>query len=149
MSKQKYQKLPLESLLLLKQKYDDAYYNTSNQIVDDDTYDLLTEVIKSKDPAISLGIGCKLREGENKVQLPFHLGSMEKIKKDDKEKLNMWVKTRPTRNNEYIISDKLNGVSCLISFSPNQPPKMYTRGDGKEGSDISYFYNKIKTNNSI
>lgn len=144
MSKQKFQKLPLESLLSLKQKYDDAYYNTSNQIVDDQTYDLLCEVIKSKDPSISFGIGCKLREGENKIRLPFHLGSMEKVKKDEERKLNIWLMSIKQNKDEFIISDKLNGVSCLISYSPNQHPKMYTRGDGEEGSDISYFFNKIK-----
>ena len=40
---------------------------------------------------------------------------------------------------EVVITDKLDGVSCLIHQKPNKIPKLYTRGNGEYGRDISYL----------
>jgi len=62
------------------------------------------------------------------------MGSMDKIKPDT-EALNLWKKKY---NGPYVLSCKLDGVSGLYS-TENDVPKLYTRGDGKIGQDISNF----------
>ena len=50
-------------------------------------------------------IGCKIHS-KNKVKLPFHMGSMDKIKPDG-ESISKWMKTN---DNSYVVSDKLDGT---------------------------------------
>ena len=42
-------------------------------------------------------------------------------------------------HDEYIIEDKLDGVSCLL-VRANNKIKLFTRGNGQEGTDISHIY---------
>jgi len=131
----------LHLLHKLKLEFDNRYYNTGEETIDDLKFDILIEVLKERDPSFFLSIGCKLREGDNKVPLPFALKGMDKIKKGEDDKLENW-KTKH-KANSYVLSDKLNGVSCLIVFTKAKV-SLYTRGDGVEGADISYLYGKIK-----
>jgi DNA ligase (NAD+) len=124
-------------LLKIKKNLDHRYYNTGQETISDLKYDLLVEFL-----GVNNSIGCKIRDSDNTVLLPFHLGSMDKIKKDEIQKLENWKKNNNHKN--YVISDKLNGVSCLLVYSLNEDkPKIYTRGDGTEGADISYLSDKI------
>lgn len=134
-------KLPIDMMKKLKKQFDNRYYNTGEDTIDDLRYDIFIEVMIEKDPLITLNIGTKLRESDNKVLLPFRLGSMEKIKKGEMHKLEDWMREYP---GDYILSDKLNGVSCLVIYN-NESIKLYTRGDGVEGSDISYFSSYISS----
>jgi NAD-dependent DNA ligase len=61
---------------------------------------------------------------------------MDKLKPEDKIEIANWI----TKNNakEYIVEDKLDGISCLITIK-NGNIKLYTRGDGIVGADISYL----------
>jgi NAD-dependent DNA ligase len=134
-------KLPIDMMKKLKKQFDNRYYNTGEDTIDDLRYDIFIEVMIEKDPLITLNIGTKLRDSDNKVSLPFHLGSMEKIKKGETHKLEDWTLEH---HGDYILSDKLNGVSCLVIYN-NGGIKLYTRGDGLEGSDISYFSSYISS----
>ena len=60
------------------------------------------------------------------------MGSMDKIKPDG-ESIPKWLKTY---DNSYVISDKLDGTSALLVYK-NKIKKLYTRGDGRQGTDIS------------
>lgn len=131
----------LELLKKLKLEFDNRYYNTGEETVEDLKYDILIEVLTERDPSFSLKIGCKLRDGDNKTILPFKLKGMDKIKKGEDDKLEAWKNDH--KSNSYFVSDKLNGVSCLIVFSKDKV-NLYTRGDGVEGADISYLFGKIK-----
>ena len=44
---------------------------------------------------------------------------------------------------KYVISDKLDGISALLTFDQNKTVKMYTRGDGVHGQDISHIIQYI------
>ena len=44
---------------------------------------------------------------------------------------------------EYIIENKLDGISCLL-FYDNEKVKLYTRGDGIIGADITHLLEYIK-----
>ena len=140
-----FQKLSTEKLQRLKQECDEKYYNTGEPTISDEQYDNLVEELKKRLPTSkSIGIGCKVRDEDNKTRLPFHLGSMDKIKRDEPEKLNSWLKKNIC--DSFVVSNKLNGVSCLLVYdgTQNNNVKMFTRGDGDEGSNISYFQNDIQ-----
>ena len=76
---------------------------------------------------------------KNKVVLPYYMGSQNKIK-DSEEEITKYQAKYPGL---YTISDKLDGVSCLIVYTPGQI-KMYTRGNGTEGQDISHLMGYVK-----
>ena len=71
---------------------------------------------------------------KNKAVLPYQMGSMDKIKPDTNI-LATWTKKF---QGPYVISCKLDGVSGLYT-TEGDIPKLYTRGDGKIGQDISYL----------
>ena len=47
----------------------------------------------------------------------------------------------------YVISYKLDGISALL-YKNNNNIYLYTRGDGKEGQDISHLLKYLKLNTS-
>ena len=124
----------------IKLVLDNRYYNTAQETVSDFAYDLLVDELKRRGVELNT-IGCVLKNGTNAVKLPFTLNSMDKIKHEEGKKLAKWVETRGV---EFVVSDKLNGVSCLVCFDANGKVKMYSRGDGITGSDVSYFSDKIR-----
>lgn len=129
-------KASLEDLKKLKLQADDLYYNTGETSLEDNEYDLLKEEIEKRDPTYRPGVGAKLREGENRVELPYWLGSADKITPEDVDKLDRWLTDNKAPS--YIISEKLDGVSCLLVVKDGKV-SMYTRGDGSVGADISYL----------
>ena len=69
------------------------YYNDGNPLLTDHQYDLLIDKLKKLDPKNKLlsQIGTKVHS-KNKVKLPYHMGSMDKIKPDG-ESIPKWLKT--------------------------------------------------------
>ena len=112
-------------------KLDDAYYNSGIPLVSDNEYDNLRNIyIERFGPLKKVGAIVKSKQ---KVELPYWLGSMDKIKADDQKEFGRWINKFP---GPYILTSKLDGVSALLIFK-NKQLKMYSRGDGKEGFDIS------------
>ena len=119
-------------------KANDAYTN-SKPIITDTQYDLFREYIENKYPnneAIQR-IGAPVTQ-KNKVKLPYNMPSMDKIKAD-KGSLSGWTQKF---GGPYIISCKLDGVSGM--YSTIGEPKLYTRGDGTIGQDISHLIDLLK-----
>jgi DNA ligase (NAD+) len=112
----------------------DAYHN-EKPIISDDLYDQLVDFLQSIDPdhPYLSQIGAPVKG--KKVKLPYWMGSMDKIKDDEsyRKKLERWsnIYTGP-----YLLSDKLDGISALYVAGTN---KLYTRGDGTYGQDISHL----------
>jgi len=123
----------------------DKYYN-DQPIISDEIFDFLIDTIKEIDPenAILKKIGSKVIS-KNKVKLPYNMGSMDKLKQTDEKQLLKWI---TKYKKPYIYSDKLDGVSALLLYQDNDF-KLYTRGDGEEGSDISYLIKYIPTFKNI
>ena len=128
-----------ETLVKIKLELDNRYFNTGEPVIDDVKYDILVGLLEEK--GVELKVGCKLREGDNKTSLPFYLGGMDKIKKGEDTKIAKWLSDNHT--SEYVVSDKINGVSCLLVYDKVGNIKLYTRGDCTEGSDVSYLADKI------
>jgi NAD-dependent DNA ligase len=111
-------------------------YRNKTPIISDNQFDILEDFIRNKFPdnkVIKL-IGAPIPVGKNKATLPYEMWSMDKIKPDTKALAN-W-KTKFT--GPYLLSCKLDGVSGLYTTEGKQP-KLYTRGDGKVGQDISHL----------
>lgn len=116
---------------------DHNYYNEGKETgFEDYQYDMLKETLQRRDPNYIVPVGAKIREGENRVKLPFWLGSMDKFKPEDATEIKRWISKH--KSQQYIVEDKLDGVSCLVVVK-NGKIKLYTRGDGIIGADISYL----------
>lgn len=114
----------------------DKYYNSSNPVITDDHYDILFDFLRKKEPKslVLKNIGAPVKS-KNKVKLDYWLGSMNKIKYPSNH-LESWTKKyKPVHG--YNLSDKLDGVSALITYKHNGQIRMYTRGSSKEGTDIT------------
>ena len=124
----------------IKSYADDIYYNTGEDSgLTDEQYDMLKDTLMLRDSNYTPEIGAIVRETENRVTVPYHMGSMDKIRpdrKEDKIKLRRWLKKYPS---SYLIQDKLDGVSCLIVVK-NGEYKLYKRpGKDGYGADITYL----------
>jgi NAD-dependent DNA ligase len=117
----------------------DAYHNSSKQLIDDYTYDLLIDRLKEINPnnPILKKVGSVVW-GED-VKLPYWMGSMDKIKFGDIKSFNRFVVKYP---GPYVLSDKLDGVSCLVYVTKNEI-SLYTRGDGEYGKNITHLLNYL------
>ena len=126
-----------KEIISFLQQCDTAFFNTGSTLVSDDMYDLLKDYLKKLDPKNPYfkRVGA---DEETKVKLPFWMGSLDKIK-DNEKAIDSWKKKY---DGSSIISDKLDGISCLF-YKNNDDIKIYTRGNGTEGQDISHLRNYI------
>ena len=127
-----------EDKIIKMLKYlDNEYYNCEDKLVllDDLEYDILRDYAINKygNNSYFNNIGSPIKYNE-KVSLPIFMGSMNKIKAETND-LSNWLKKY---KGQYIISAKLDGVSGLY-VKENNLEKLYTRGDGFFGKDISYL----------
>ena len=111
-----------------------AYYNKES-VLSDNQYDIVKEFIEKKYPnnKVVREIGAPVEK--NKVTLPYLMGSMDKIKPDT-QALTRWS---AKYTGPYVLSCKLDGISALYTTEGSSGPKLYTRGDGKIGQDISHL----------
>ena len=129
--------IPEQRYVTLIQKANDAYYN-NNPLMTDNEFDIMKEYFEKKFPnnPVLQNIGAPITK--NKVTLPYHMPSMDKIKPDT-DALNKWMK-KYTGN--YVLSCKLDGVSGMYT-TENNTEKLYTRGDGTVGQDISHLFSVL------
>ena len=118
-------------------KANDVYRNmgpNEQPLMSDNQYDILEDYIKKKYPKNQIveNIGAPVEK--NKVQLPYEMASMDKIKPDTNA-LPTW---KAKYSGPYVLSCKLDGVSGLYT-TENDTQGLYTRGDGKVGQDVSHF----------
>ena len=123
-----------ENQLTKMLNYANVHYRNLQPIMTDNQYDILEDYISDKYPANEIvhQIGAPVER--NKVTLPYPMGSMDKIKPDTSALANWMAKYR----GPYVLSCKLDGVSGLYT-TEGSTPKLYTRGDGKVGQDVSHL----------
>ena len=148
----------LESLL---EKASDAYYNNGNVYkltssdvasvpsiirqqfklkegskITDAIFDEMVDFLKRANPkaAFLRKVGAPVRLGKKqKVKLPIPMPSLDKRKPDT---VDTWLQSR---KGPYCVSLKLDGSSIELVYKKNQPVKVYSRGDGETGGDISFL----------
>ena len=111
----------------------DYYYN-KQPIMSDNEYDILKEYIEKTFPdndTIKL-IGSEVKK--NKVLLPYPMPSLDKIKPDTNS-LSEWKEKFKER---YVLSCKCDGVSGMLTNEDGEL-KLFTRGDGKVGQNITHM----------
>lgn len=123
----------IDKLVKVLQTLSEYYYNTDNPLIPDSIFDILYDALLRRDPTNTFlkKVGAKVK---NAVKLPYYMPSLDKIKPTDKTNtLESWIKIHP---GEYLLSDKLDGISGLF-IKNGKKLKLFTRGDGIEGQDIS------------
>ena len=117
----------------------DAYHNFKTPLMTDNEYDIIKEYVATKypDDAVISKVGAP--SSKNKVKLPYEMWSMDKIKPDTGE-LPKWIQKYA---GPYLLSCKMDGVSGLYT-TEGPKPKLYSRGDGTFGQDISHLLSVLK-----
>lgn len=139
-NKKKIKNLSDEEIDEIKENADDIYYNTGFHGIDDEKYDIIRKEYDMRFPKKGEKIG-KINKENNQIKLPYWMGSMNKIYPKDEKKFDKWLFENKSQN--YVISEKLDGVSCLLNIEKGKI-RLYTRGDGNIGTDISVLKNFIK-----
>lgn len=127
-------KLQENELNLLLKEANHAYHNKT-PIMTDNEFDILKEYVVERFPMSVEATKVGAPSVKNKVELPYEMPSMDKIKPDTNA-LTLW---KERFKGDYVVSCKLDGVSGLYCLKPNNVRKLYTRGDGKIGQDISHL----------
>ena len=125
----------ISELVNTLKKLSEHYYNTGTSLVSDEIYDILRDVLIERDPTNSFlkQVGAPILK--NKIELPYFMPSLDKIKPTT-DALEKWTKKY---KGPYVLSDKLDGVSALLYKDKQNKIKLYTRGDGLEGQDITHL----------
>lgn len=111
-----------------------AYHNGLTLLMTDAEYDAALDKLAAADPTNPFleQVGAPLATGDE-VLLPIPLPSLSKIKAAD-DTLTKWLARNPAKH--YHVSNKLDGCSALWIPATR---KLYTRGDGVRGRDISHL----------
>jgi DNA ligase (NAD+) len=128
-------------------KANESYFNETEPFMSDHYYDIAIEILEEREPNNKLlsQIGQNIGNVQQKVELPFHMGSMNKLK--TQEKVQAWFKKY--NEQEYIISDKLDGNSALLVIDNNNTINIYSRGNGTIGQNINHLLPLIKLPSKI
>jgi DNA ligase (NAD+) len=122
-------KAPIPSLEKVITLASQKYYSDEEPIISDQVYDILLEVLQNRDPNNKIINNIGYKSNNDKIKLPYFMGSMNKIK--TKDGVKTWL-TKFDSSSKFVISDKLDGISALYNNN-----KLYTRGNGEYGRDIS------------
>ena len=122
-------------------KYIDGIYYEGVSELNDEKYDAMKDILKQRDPnnAYFKQIGTNILAID---KLPYKMGSLDKVKMNDFDE-------KDYNEDRYIISDKLDGISCQLYRNLDGEYVMYTRGDGIYGRKINYFLNRMLKFNRI
>ena len=122
----------IEQLVNVLQKASDAYYNGGEEILSDEAYDALRDELETRDPSNPFlkQIGAPVEKGA--VRLPHKMPSLTKIKPGGA----VAQFASSCRSQEWVMSDKLDGISVLWVAHKKQ---LFLRGDGLMGVNISQY----------
>jgi NAD-dependent DNA ligase len=117
--------------ILKKASYE---YYKGTPIMSDEIFDIVKDYLQKKNPKhpVLKEIGAPTY-GE-KVDLPYWMGSLDKIREKESS-LDKWKAKYPGK---CVVSEKLDGNSALLVVKDGRY-KLYSRGDGNKGQDISHL----------
>ena len=142
----------------LIQNYNKFYYDKDNPIVNDKDYDLLKreiinlekqyEFLKSKNsPSKSVGFKPSKNFKKIKHKVPMLSLGNAFIREDlinfEKKILN-FLSLEKSNDIEYSAEPKIDGISASLIYDKGKFIKGLSRGDGKEGEDITENLKTIK-----
>ncbi len=129
-------KIDIKRLVTILQKMSDEYYAGNELLVDDDTFDIMVDVLKERNPqnAFLFQTGVSVISKED-VQLPFTMPSLDKIKPSEKA-LQRWFKNY---KGPYILMDKLDGYSMQLYKNENGEVDLFTKKEVNMGTSKKYL----------
>ncbi len=159
MNKKKIQ-LEYEKKIILINKYNKYYYDNSKPLVSDDEYDNLKKeilILEDKfkflksDLSPSNIIGFKPSKNFSKVQHKVPMLSLANAFTEDdlinfEKKINNFLSKSDDYKISYTAEPKIDGISASLIYKNGRLEKGLSRGDGKEGEDIT---NNLKTIDDI
>jgi len=132
---------PLHILVLIKEKSSEQYYHTGKTLIPDNIYDMVEDAIRDinpKHPTLKK-VGAPLPPSVGKVNLPFPMPSLDKIKPDN----NSVDKFATKFPGPYVLSDKMDGTSLEL-IGTKKGWEIYKRGEESIGSDVTTLAPYIK-----
>lgn len=128
------------------------YYNYDGGGLTDNSYDALEYHLKKREQIkgrVYEKIGAPPVD-KIKVNLPYSMASLSKIKPGTAETNNFLMQFGPNPEDEKdqlmcAWSLKLDGVSGMVVYKDGKLDKIYTRGDGLIGGDVTYLKDHLKT----
>jgi NAD-dependent DNA ligase/DNA polymerase/3'-5' exonuclease PolX len=131
-------KLTEKQLETMIKAANDAYYDNKTPLMTDGEYDVVREYTQERFPKNAIAkeghVLAAVEASKSKVKLPYEMWSMDKIKPDT----GVLPKWTEKYQGPYVLSCKLDGVSGLYS-TEGKEPKLYTRGNGTVGQDVSHM----------
>lgn len=135
--------LDFEDIIDLLTKADDAYFNsTAPDLMTDSEYDRLKKRAFAQNPSHSYfsRIGSDVRGG--KIKLPYTMGSLDQVYEGE---IQNWFTKYKLNGKHIVITDKLDGISCMLVYRNGELEIAYSRGNGTEGADITRHVKHIKS----
>lgn len=124
-------------LVTILMKASDAYYNNKTEgLLTDDEYDTYRDELEMRFPQNPYlkQIGAPVEKGASGVtKLPYKMASLNKIKPGTGAVSSF---SEASKRKQWVLSDKLDGISVLWDTGNR---KLYLRGDGLMGVDVSAF----------
>lgn len=110
----------------------DLAYSIGEPLVSDTEYDRIRTMVKELFPGNPYfqTVGAPVKG--DKVKLPVVLGSLSKVKPD-----GSWSDWAAKHPGEKVYWEKLDGASLLIDVEYGKVTRVYTRGDGEYGQDVT------------
>ncbi len=122
-----------KDFLSILNKVSDEYYNSSSTSLKDSEFDTLVSMYEKQFNEEYVYLGTK-----GDIKLPVFMPSLNKVK--DNHALGLYKKR--CESDSYVVSDKIDGLSLLVVVK-NGNVKLYTRGDGEYGKDVTNIYEHI------
>ena len=157
MSKKEIKEQYLKHIKLI-QKHNEYYYDKSNPIIEDKDYDKLKKSIlelenrykflKNKESP-SESIGFKPSKSFKKVKHRMPMLSLGNAFNEEdlinfEKKISNFLSLKSIDNIEYSAEPKIDGISASLIYRNGKFIRGLSRGDGKEGEDITENLKTIK-----
>lgn len=109
-------------------------YDIGESIISDQHFDIIENYYNETKIARSSTSSSESEEESEKI--PIWLSSLDKVLED---KIGGWLSKN--QGNEFMVSDKLDGISLCVIYQNGEVNKIYTKGvnSGRNGSDLTHL----------
>lgn len=140
--------LSIKNLSTILENANQQYFDNGSSFLTDNSFDILLDILRERSPNNPLfkKIGADVHDDGIKVQLPFPMKSLDKVKPFTKQ-LAIWL---GKFKGPFIVSEKIDGLSGLLVIKYEKgndilTVSLYKRGDGTKGQDVSHLIKYIQT----
>ncbi|AWY08424.1 NAD-dependent DNA ligase [Erwinia phage vB_EamM_Alexandra] len=110
---------------------DDAFHTDSEGLISDAVYDHIRRYIDTRWPKSKLARKVGARD-DSDVKLPVPMASLDQYTFGGKQ-----LSKALAEDVDWVLTDKLDGLSIELVYEKGVPVKAFTRGDATSGKDVS------------